>query len=215
MAAYEERYVCFIDILGFSSATKDQSHPCYNYGPDFLRQALRGLRSMGDPDMALIGVKLNQFSDCVALSSPILDQDLHMFLLRTMNVQQYLIRGKLPTRGAITKGLLYHDDSGCIFGPALVEAVELEKKYAKFPRVILAPNVLGSINFNTSSSLIGYDSDFSYVKYIENWCSINTEQEIASLGEFISNGLTYEDKSKRAKYEWLDQKYKELIYCPY
>nr|WP_317187917.1 hypothetical protein [Acinetobacter gerneri] len=39
-------------------------------------------------------------------------------------------------RGALTIGEIYHDEN-MVFGPAMVEAYELESKVAEFPRIIL------------------------------------------------------------------------------
>src|SRR5262249_8589289 len=51
-----------------------------------------------------------------------------------------LLAKGLLIRGGIAKGPLYHDDS-IVFGPALIEAYQLETGVAKFPRVILSRDV--------------------------------------------------------------------------
>lgn len=51
-----------------------------------------------------------------------------------------LVRGTF-VRGGITVGNLCHEDS-LVFGPALIEAHRMEKKLAKYPRIVLSPSVL-------------------------------------------------------------------------
>jgi hypothetical protein len=47
-------------------------------------------------------------------------------------------------RGGITLGPVYHDGQ-VIFGPALAAARSLEKERARFPRIILSPEVNGAV----------------------------------------------------------------------
>jgi hypothetical protein len=55
-------------------------------------------------------------------------------------LQISLIQRGISVRGAISSGKLFHNEA-IVFGPALVEAVELEK-LAMYPRVILSREIL-------------------------------------------------------------------------
>src|SRR5580658_7830841 len=50
-------------------------------------------------------------------------------------------------RGAATIGKLYHSQ-GVVFGEALIEAVQLEKRTAVYPRVILSAAVMSTLDMN-------------------------------------------------------------------
>lgn len=71
----------------------------------------------------------------------------HNIMMAIINhIQQAIscaIRNGFLVRGAITVGKLYHTD-GVIFGPALVQAFELEKQ-AKYPRVIVSNEIINSL----------------------------------------------------------------------
>ena len=49
------------------------------------------------------------------------------------------------TRGAIVLGELYHRES-CVFGPALIRAVEMEKNEAFYPRILVHDDVISLCN---------------------------------------------------------------------
>jgi hypothetical protein len=51
-----------------------------------------------------------------------------------------LLRAGYFARGAITKGLLYHDHN-MVFGPAFLEAYRLETTVSKFPRIMVPRSV--------------------------------------------------------------------------
>jgi len=52
-----------------------------------------------------------------------------------------LLRVGFLIRGGVTVGGLYHNDAGVIFGPALIEAVAIEKK-ACYPRIICGDSLI-------------------------------------------------------------------------
>jgi hypothetical protein len=144
---YKNRVVAFLDILGWKQAVLSNG----NEGKDVVRMLgktlaqLQGVTSHfnslkkllsedqkwpGDPVMT-------QFSDCLILS---VENDSHgretlqhALLILTSNLIQF---GFL-LRGGVTRGQIFHD-GGLVFGPALIEAYELESKVASTPRVILS-----------------------------------------------------------------------------
>ena len=79
---------------------------------------------------------VTSFSDCVVVSSPITNAtSCEMVLaLATKYWDRWLDNGFLG-RGGATVGQLVHRN-GVVFGPALVEAYELEAKTAVYPRII-------------------------------------------------------------------------------
>ena len=145
---YEHRILFFIDILGFSDySSKPENYKAVAY-------ILNRLQSLGESVDVRIYLppekrdtphlfEYNLLSDTLVMSFPV------DFLL---TYEKYILEPIICTisavarsldmdypffRGAIVKGLLYHKD-GIIFGPALVEAYNLEKKSAKYPRIIIS-----------------------------------------------------------------------------
>lgn len=144
---YKNRVVVFLDILGWKQAVLSKGHE----GADVIKVLGKTLAQLqgvaghfnslgkllpedqkwpGDPVMT-------HFSDCLVLS---VEDDSHgrealqnALLILTSN----LINFGFLLRGGVTRGELFHD-SGLVFGPALIEAYELESKVASTPRVILS-----------------------------------------------------------------------------
>jgi hypothetical protein len=53
----------------------------------------------------------------------------------------FLLSQGLYTRGAIVVGDLHHEVGGALLGRALIEAYKIERDIAKYPRLIVAPDV--------------------------------------------------------------------------
>lgn len=147
---YKVRIVAFLDILGWKQAVLSKSSVDSGV-VKVLGKALAQLQGVaghfnslkkllpenqkwpGDPIMT-------QFSDCIVLS---VENDSHgkealqnaLFILASNLIQfGFLIRG------GVVCGDLFHDGS-LTFGPALIEAYELESKIASAPRVILSKDL--------------------------------------------------------------------------
>lgn len=143
-------------------------------------------------------------------------------------LQIELIQRGILVRGAITAGLLYHD-ADTIFGPALVEAAELEE-LALYPRVILHQEIIDkgrrsnsphhSSNDEEKSirSLLNQDLDgMYYIDYFnpgpnefdDEWDGLY--DYLISLREIIKRLSHYTKKpSLRLKHSWMRQKFNEV-----
>lgn len=205
---YKERYLCYIDILGFSNAILSPDSSLFIRSIGFFKSAIDILQKIPErDDLLLYDLHTTQFSDCVAFSCNCNIASLYIFFNRISNLQQELLKGGLPSRGAVVKGNLLHDKK-YIFGPALIEAVDLEEKYAKYPRVILSYDILQDINYESDiqfDHIICKDEDGCYyVQSVENWhqsdlCGLNL------LRETILHGLR--SQSVADKYRWLAKKF--------
>lgn len=164
--AYQERVCLFIDILGFkswieasdggkaaSSSTKPGAGP--EVTVDFLHRVLSlvsRVRAEAMPGISLsvTGSKqASQFSDSLVVSYQVDEPGAIFFMLYDILLLQIeLIQHGVLIRGAVTLGKLFHDKD-LVFGPALVEAAELEK-LAMYPRVILDKDILtrGSVDMH-------------------------------------------------------------------
>ncbi|PDZ55088.1 hypothetical protein CON15_23105 [Bacillus cereus] len=64
-----------------------------------------------------------------------------MLLLVVVHIQLEMMRKGILMRGGLAVGLLCHNDN-IVYGPAMVEAYELESKLAIYPRVVVKENDL-------------------------------------------------------------------------
>src|SRR5205807_662034 len=78
----------------------------------------------------------------IVISFPIKERsEVFWTLNELLGVQVSLIWRGMLSRGAVVEGKVLHTDK-MIFGPALVEAYDLESKAALFPRIILGDSLL-------------------------------------------------------------------------
>ncbi len=152
---YEERYCLFLDLLGFKSHVEESVAKVKATSNSLsflkLKAALSGItHGVGYKESVEISGKqrpssrrVSQFSDSVVISY--LKEELNGAGMGSMlwdahRLQLRLIRHGIFLRGAISSGLLYHNES-LVFGPAMNEAVQLEK-LASYPRVIVDGQLL-------------------------------------------------------------------------
>ncbi len=140
MCEYRDCYLAFIDILGFTERVRasDTNEEQFN-------EVLRGLTQLDlyNPGKTDSDDKGYLFSDNIAIVTKKDPTSLGRLVRRVHQIYGHLLSLKLMTRGAIVAGKLYWSES-IIFGPALIEAIELEKK-AKYPRIALQESVAQDI----------------------------------------------------------------------
>jgi hypothetical protein len=151
MSAYEERYVAFIDILGFREliGSLGKGMP-YQVILELLREVHEPPR-LDTPTSAVDGAKIasggfraQSISDAVVLSADLEPWGLYHLCYSISQLAITLLERTIFIRGAITKGMLYHDDK-TVFGPGLVRAYDFESKIARFPSVIVSRDIVHDI----------------------------------------------------------------------
>lgn len=160
---YKNHIVVFIDLLGFSDFVKEndfekvseQIEKFYTRANSLYidLQSHRQYDEMPESDAIKIPINFKMFSDSITISMEIEKDDenkqmLCVGLLNSIwNLSKELIGLNIIMRGGISYGELNDDEYG-IFGPALVEATELEKK-ANFPRILLSEKFIKLIDFES------------------------------------------------------------------
>jgi hypothetical protein len=143
--AYTERYVAFVDILGFSDIVSRIERDKIPTRYDALVKALTDIGSRTKSlDLGMVGIdfKYQSFSGSIVISSAG-NADGLAFLLASLNILALsLLRTGLLIRGAIAKGELHHDDL-VMFGPAFLEAYHIEASITKYPRIVLSRETYG------------------------------------------------------------------------
>ncbi len=148
---YEERYIAFVDILGFKNLIQNSKND-----PKVVGQLISALdlspqssptvlHEVGDVDESEADLRVHTFSDFVVASTK--PNHIGLAVLSYMIWSQSVnwLSNSLLCRGGITKGLVLHRAGNgappMVFGPAFVEAYQLESTVADYPRVIFSRSV--------------------------------------------------------------------------
>jgi hypothetical protein len=151
---YEPRYCAFVDILGFRgllNGLRQGTIPYEQLGSllTIVHTPQKGSTISWDTEF-----RAQSISDAVAISTVVnhigLTQMFHA--LETLSVQ--LLGEGYFVRGALVKGMLYHDDK-MVFGDALVEAHRLESTVVRFPRIMATRDIAHDIE--------------QYIQSADNW----------------------------------------------
>jgi hypothetical protein len=164
---YQDRLICFIDLLGFKS-TIDQSEKepevafrLFELFEEFkdggLEKLLYGsIPYLGENGMTTAAqnfgedilqwldgdfdLVVTQFSDSFVISAPMNNSVSCEMLLRALCIikMQFFFNLGMLMRGGMTVGRLVHKRGGALFGTAMNKAYELESKLASYPRIVIS-----------------------------------------------------------------------------
>ena len=143
---YKERYVAFIDILGFKHMVKESlmSNECFDKIVDGM-DIFWTEKVSNDLDADFVaslrnGRRITSFSDSIVISYDAKAVDAGYFLLSDLAyITLKLLDRKIMIRGGAAFGKLVHDEKYC-FGPAMNAAYYLESSVAVYPRIVLDEN---------------------------------------------------------------------------
>lgn len=228
---YEDRIVCFLDILGFSTHVKASVN---KDGTDNLQKiktlnnALQYLGLIIDDNRLEKKSKrrVTQFSDSIVISFPETNESgVFWAIADILGMQAGLVQYGILCRGGIARGKLIHTGN-LIFGPAMVAAYTLESNAAMYPRVILDEEIINTgmlahadhhSSANESESIrtmLQKDSDgMYYIDYITsakgelNDPDLEYPNYLQNLRSIISQGLKSNDQSVLIKYKWMKERF--------
>lgn len=241
---YEERYCLFVDILGFQSHIDEtlgkvspnaRAHMTFSKLKSALKQISTEVhyreKIQVSDQMVRSSRKVTQFSDSVIVSylkSEANGYGVSSILMDVHNLQRQLISKGILLRGAVTSGLLYHNDN-YVFGPALNDAVQLER-LANYPRVIIDGEILDDAGLRKSqaiqisrtvSSMVQEDFDgLYYVDYFNvhpddfngEWTELYSY--LSSLRDVVKSLANKRTLSIKVKHSWLRTKF-NLMAMPF
>lgn len=234
--SYEDRYCLFLDILGFQSLVESSAKlakgDTETKSLTALIAALKEIESgVKYKDAVEVSGKLKptsrkvtQFSDSVIISykkNEPYSAGITSIIMDVHRLQLEMATRGILLRGAITVGPLYHDDS-FILGPALNEAVALEK-LAAYPRVILDAEILDAAGLKrgespaqerTISSMVSEDFDGAFFidyfnvvpdDFFDEWYEV---YDYLSRLRNVVKQLSYKkDPSIKMKHSWMRAKF--------
>lgn len=231
---YENRYVAFLDILGFKnmvlqSENDQQMLNLINMALNYTAKIQIENYGQNMP-MADLGKQVSVFSDSIVISYDMIRPGSGFFvLLDLVYICNDLLGVGMPVRGGVTVGSLIHDNNKC-FGPAMVNAYYLESQAAVYPRILVDPKVIEydlqyrGIN-NTQEfekkfieSLIEQDSDGKiFLDFLSQYNEFNDYETYNAYMVNVRNfiiGALYNSKSNARvfdKYIWLKNYYNSTV----
>lgn len=231
---YEQRVVCFIDILAFSKRIKETTEG-NSYSKQLLQDTCDALYELNkyktiiERTSSITGIQITQFSDSIVISFPYSDGHTYLYnIIRAIKYIQVsmLSRHYILMRGGIVIGDLIHTDK-ILVGPAMISAYEIESKCAFSPRIVLDPTVVKRFNSEKGKlskkaankyKLIQKDyDDTSYIDYfdVEEKEILNNEREYldyyTQMCEMIADNINDTNMAIRMKYLWMRSKIRSSI----
>lgn len=204
---YEKRIIAFADILGWRKAMKNDFKIPYEVATLIEKYANNFSLLMKEEIKNAAGIPVKSkeqhssiefsfFSDSFAISAPVDDGKVIFKILAAAS--EMLLRKKFLLRGGVTIGDLCHRQ-GLIFGPALVEVVEIEENDTMYPRFICSDKLIKYLDDSDfKDEVILEDFPQSWVVNIAYGSSIVCNE----LLTIIKNELSMSDKSERVMRKW-------------
>lgn len=203
---YEMRIIAFADILGWREAIKEFKKLretvtlIENYAKNFSHKIKKDIEKAPEISSAFkaqyFGIEFSFFSDSFAISAPVAYGE-NVFKIIAV-ASDMLLRKQFLVRGGVTIGELYHCQR-CIFGPALVEAVNLEGKDALYPRFICSDTLVKHLDSTDyKHKVVLQDFPQSWVVNIKSGSFIARDE----LMTIIETELSKEKMSERNRRKW-------------
>lgn len=136
--SYEEKYVAFLDLLGFKAQVEAAEHDRAAHHK--LRTVLQ-LVHESLCENPRIRFRLNYFSDCIVLSGERTPSGLQEMFQSICLLTSNLMQHDVLIRGGLAAGRIHHSRD-FLYGSAFNRAYKLESEVAHHPMVLLSEEVL-------------------------------------------------------------------------
>lgn len=206
---YEEKFVCFLDVLGYSDLVIDSNSPKEAALPLLILKEIKRIAENRESNLYI-----SLFSDCAYVIADKADADelIEFVAVSCFDVLMDNTHND-PTeykhhflRGGITFGEVYYGNN-ILLGPAIIKACRLEKK-AKYPIVIVDSNAEDMLIKSKYKDFI-HDNPSNDTRYVDFLTLIHrknddTDKPYNQNHKITSGGLN-------EVYRWVDDKYKEYV----
>lgn len=226
---YEKRIVAYVDILGFKNMVADSRKNAEV--SERIHNALKRIHkivernySKGISNGTEFGIEVSTFSDNAVISYPAKEDNLFFLIIELIHLQLDLVIEGVLIRGGITIGDLYHDKD-VVYGPAMVQAYEMENRIAVYPRIVVDVKAIVSyiegIHGDTDAvkeifALLRQDSDdLFFVDILNQSQEIYPEKRyyewLTRIRAIIIEGLRNPNLYIRVKYQWLRNYFNKIV----
>ena len=175
--------VAFIDLLGYRAevlrAHREGRQQEYLLKlRKALDRSLSGLRDFAQGHAAPWRVKA--FTDNIVLGFPVFIEDepgtLNIVIERLGRFQLFMTIDGFFIRGGVAMGEVYFDKD-IVFGPALLDAYEIESQQARDPRIVLGDSCIDHLAISSGWLLKDADGQF-FINYLDRigWYDVYDEQ---------------------------------------
>ncbi len=200
----KQHYVAFLDLLGFKEmVNEDVASENQNY----LTKLFRCHQNAGRIFQDDLACSVTQFSDSIVVSKPFDAGSFEWFGNRVAEFQRLLLDEGLLCRGGVAVNK--HFSNGTFtFSAGLIDAYLIESSSARYPRVVIAPDVMDLIypeKLRIPSSLILEDDGVYFIDYVGITQKKRPKKLINSIAEVVEGLLKNPNPSVREKGLWLAQ----------
>lgn len=198
---YEDKYVVFIDILGFKilieGDDKREAKSASEIGeilefflPEniqkFIEHSLASSETAKD-EFFHTNLRITNFSDSLVISfgdkeTPSMNACMAYDVIEAIaNISMILLREyQVHLRGGMAFGAIHHSDK-MLYGPALDRAYEIESKLSEYPRILIERLELPNRN------AYGYQNIHNLINYVDVKNSKYLEFNIANAISYMNN----------------------------
>lgn len=239
--AIEDRFVAFIDILGFGDLVRRMTSgelelfkTIKKMLESILKHETRTYNSVVQA-LAFRTLQMTSFSDYVVISD--LTDEYFNVLLAAQELYMRLLLEGILCRGAIARGPIYHSGR-IIFGEGLILAYKLESRAAIYPRIIVTDEVQQKFAESDvqsddidikSSQMLARDHDglwfINPFGYPRGWLAYRqgedpeevTQRKLERIRARIIDGLTHAQQQsishldRVAKHRWLVRQFNAAL----
>jgi hypothetical protein len=198
----KQHFVAFLDLLGFKEMVEADLRAAHQ---DNLAKLFRCHQSAGVVFRDKVNCSVIQFSDSIVISMPYSAGEFEWFVSRVADYQRLLLDEHLLCRGGIAVNKHFSNGS-FTFSAGLIEAYRVESKVARYPRVVVSPDVLDLVFPNMSNTprhLIMEDDGLYFVDYIGLTKRKRPRQMEITLQSVVKNLSANKNPSVREKGLWL------------
>ena len=226
---YTDRYIAFLDIIGFKDLIEHSEcsdilniYDKINLN-DFLSSISGNIAfdSIQLPSSIVpswsINYKIMSDSICIYIDANVKNALIELIAVCT-NFQARMLNLDVPilVRGAIVRGELYANGD-VMFGKGLTKAYQLEEKIAKVPRIIIPTELIDTYNdcdeqFSKLKNILTYkEEDYFYIIQFFLFYTMIARSDVScdrvlKLSDYVNHQLNiYFEPSIREKYLYLQK----------
>lgn len=197
-----QHFVAFLDVLGFSEMVEAD---LIDQGQGHLAKLFRCHQSAAVIFRDDVNCQIIQFSDSIVVATPYDAARFEWFAARVAEYQRLLLDERLLCRGGIAVDQHFSNGS-FTFSAGLIRAYRVESKSARYPRVVISPEVLSLVYpslENTPAFLVKEDDGLFFVDYLGLTHRHKPKLLITAVSELVTTLSTHNNPSVREKGHWL------------